>query len=209
MFGVNDGLWQERWPHHRSPYGRVALIVTAVHFLLFVFAPPFHFKPYRLEAQEVMIVEEIPDIEIPPAVPEEPRMPVEVDPWRGPVDNDPVVPPNVGDREWEWVPPKAPATTGRDFIPFDQPPVLEKFAVPAYSEMARETGIEGIVMVKVQIDEKGNVVAASILSSEVTDSMNRAALAAAFRCKFEPAKQRDKPVPVVVVIPFEFRLENH
>jgi protein TonB len=75
--------------------------------------------------------------------------------------------------------------------------------------MAREAGIEGSVMVKVLIDEKGKVVAASILQSNVTDSMNQAALVAAHRCTFEPAKQRHKPVPVTIAIPFEFRLDKH
>jgi protein TonB len=79
---------------------------------------------------------------------------------------------------------------------------------PEYPTLAREAGIEGVVFVKVRINESGKVVAACVLSSDVTESMNRAALEAALKCEFEPAKQGDKAVPVDVVIPFEFRLEG-
>jgi len=209
MFGFNKGSWQDSWSHHRSPYLHIALIVVAVHLLMFVFAPPFHFKPYRLEAQEVMVIEEIPDFELPPPVQKEPVMPAVIEPWIGPIDDDPSVPRNVINDFRNVVTPREPSHGVSKFVPFDKPPVPRHLVMPTYPEMARETGIEGIVMVKVRINIKGKVIAASILNSEVTDSMNQAALAAAYQCTFKPAKQRNKPVPVTIAIPFEFRLNKN
>lgn len=208
MFGFKKAPWQDGWAHHRSPYVRVALIVVVVHLLLFVFFPPFHFKPYELEAQEIMIVEDIPDFELPPPVEKEPSMPEDFDPILGVDEEDPILPRNPIDHE-DW---PAPAPLKRsefpDFVHFDQEPVPKRLVTPEYPDLARQTGIEGIVRVRVTIDKRGKVVAATIFESEVSDAMNRAALAAARQCEFEPAKQGTKPVPVTIIIPFEFRLED-
>jgi protein TonB len=209
MFVFKNGSWQDNWPHHRSPYLRVALIVVAVHLLLFVFAPPFHFKPYRLEAQEIMIVEDVPDFDLPKPIPEEPQPPMDLEPADDDLGEDIDPPQNVfyGDDNLP-LPPRLPRIDQPGFVAFDKPPVPKHLAMPSYPELAREAGIEGVVYVKVLIDENGKVTWVAVLESNVTDSMNRSALDAARRCRFEPAKQRNKPVPVVVVIPFEFRLEK-
>jgi hypothetical protein len=132
MFGFSKKSWRDSWPHHHSPYARIALIVVAVHLLLFVFAPPFHFKPYQLEAQEIMVVQEIPDFELPKPVPKEPEPPAVVVPTRDPIGDDPDVPPTAfrdfGDLP---LPPKAPSTAPK-FYPFDTPPVLKQLVMPDY-----------------------------------------------------------------------------
>jgi TonB family protein len=208
MFGFRKGSWQDRWPHHKNPYLRVALIVAGIHLLLFVFAPPFHFKPYRLEAQEITVVENVPDFEPPEPIPEEPKLPVEVEP----------APDDLGvDLDPPWTSyddprnlPLPPIVTGRSaspFVHFDKDPVVKRLVMPAYPVLAREAGLEGVVVVRVRIDESGKVVAASVVTSDVDESMNRAALAAALACEFEPAMQGTRPVTVDVEIPFEFRLE--
>ncbi|MCP4247324.1 MAG: TonB family protein, partial [bacterium] len=57
-------------------------------------------------------------------------------------------------------------------------------------------------------DKEGKVVDATVVASDVTPAMERAALAAARKCTFKPAEQQGKPVKVAVVIPFEFRLND-
>jgi protein TonB len=209
MLGFEKGPWQDGWSHHRSPYLRIVLIVVVVHVLVFLFAPPFHFKPYRLEAQEIMVVEDIPDFDIPEAPPEEPKPPVQVDPIEGPVDEDIPVPPTTYERIEDLpLPPRLPVGDASTFDPVDRPPLLKRFVKPHYPELAREAGIEGVVTVRVTIDETGKVTSAVVVTSDVTDAMNRAALAAARECTFEPARQGQKPVPVAVVIPFAFRLDQ-
>lgn len=195
------------WAHHRSPYLRVALVVAAVHLLLFVLTPPFHFKPYRLEAQEYMVVQDIPEFEIPEPVKEVPPPPSEVTP----IGDDETEDPDLGQTTFydSIPPPPAPMpVTTLPFVPFDKAPVPTHFETPIYPELARETGIEGVVHIKVVIDTEGKVIDAAVVSSDVTPSMERAALDAAYRCRFEPARQGKYPVQVSIVIPFEFRLTN-
>jgi protein TonB len=205
--GFNKNSRQDDWPHHRNPYLRVALIVVAVHLIVFVFAPPFHFKPYRLEAQEIMVVQDIPDFEPLPPVAKEPPMPKRIDQGLDEGEEDPILPRGPIDHD-HWPPPapeKHPGTPG--FQHFDKLPVPKLLVQPEYPDLARQAGIEGVVRVKVTIDIEGKVIAASVFDSDVTEAMNRAALVAARRCEFEPAKQGSKPVPVVIIIPFEFSLE--
>ena len=95
-----------------------------------------------------------------------------------------------------------------EFYPFDEPPVLIHFVRPVYPQFARESGIEGLVQIKVVVDREGKVVEAVVLGSDVTQGMERSALKAARSCLFKPGKQRGNPVPVAVMIPFEFRLSD-
>ncbi len=194
-------------PHHRSPYFRIALIVVAIHLLLFIFTPPFHFKPYQLEAEEIMVIQNVPDLEI-PKPPKEVLKPVyPVDPYPDPKGQDIKIPPT--DEYPKVVKPVGPAKSpNAGFVPFDQPPELDKFVKPVYPELARLAGMEGTVTVRVTIDIDGKVIAAAVVWSDVTDSMDREAVKAAFRCTFKPAKQQAKPVQVDVVIPFQFRLQK-
>ena len=87
----------------------------------------------------------------------------------------------------------------------EKKPVLLKHAQPYYPEMARKSGVEGIVVVKVLIDKKGNVEKAEIFKS--IPVLDDAALKAAKKCKFKPAKQRDKLVKVWMIIPYKFKLK--
>jgi protein TonB len=186
---------------------RIALVVAVVHLLLFVLTPPFHFEPYKLEAQEYMIVQHIPDRKIPEPVKEIPKPPVEITPADDLEGEDP--PRNVFYPRDPFPPPPAPKSgSAPPFAVFDKEPVPTHFETPAYPELAREAGIEGIVHVKVVIDVEGRVVDAAVFFSDVTPSMERAALDAAYRCRFEPARQGNLAVQVSIIIPFEFRLTD-
>jgi protein TonB len=192
--------------HHRSPYLRVALIVMAVHLMLFVLTPPFDFEPYRLDAEEFLVVHDVREIEIPPPPKEVPlpRDPTPID------DTDAadveLTPTSPLDHD-RYIEPRPPDTRPKVGFAWEvRPPAPIRLVTPVYPKLAREAGIEGTVRVRVVIDTNGKVVDAVVVSSEVTPAMERAALEAARKCEFEPAKQRNIPVKVSVVIPFEFRL---
>jgi len=85
-----------------------------------------------------------------------------------------------------------------------QEPKLKYKAFPIYPEIARKAGIEGKVSIEVVISEKGEVIRTTILKG--IPMLNEAALAAAAKCTFYPARQRDKYVKVRMSIPFDFRL---
>jgi protein TonB len=78
--------------------------------------------------------------------------------------------------------------------------------LPQYPELARQAGIEGQAVVKALVDVDGSIMAVQILKSSGNQLLDEAALAAARKSKFTPAKQRDKFVRVWVSIPIRFHL---
>jgi protein TonB len=78
--------------------------------------------------------------------------------------------------------------------------------VPAYPDMARTAGIEGQAVVEALVDVDGSVADARILKPSGNASLDQAAVDAAMKAKFSPAKQRDMAVRVWVSIPFRFTL---
>jgi protein TonB len=101
--------------------------------------------------------------------------------------------------------------------PEEEEPIVEFYALsekpevihrvePAYPDLARKAGIEGMVVAKVLIDTKGNVEKVEIVKSH--PMLDEAAMAAAKQFKFKPGKQRDRFVKVWMTIPFTFRLKK-
>lgn len=74
-----------------------------------------------------------------------------------------------------------------------------------YPASAKETGIQGKVLVKVIIDEKGNVVETEVVES-VNADCDKAAMDAIKKTKFTPGIKDNKPVKAEVTIPIMFRL---
>jgi protein TonB len=85
-------------------------------------------------------------------------------------------------------------------------PMPINIPVPTYPDMARTAGIEGQAVVEALVDVDGSVADARILKPSGNASLDQAAVDAAMRSKFSPAKQRDKAVRVWVSIPFRFTL---
>lgn len=75
-----------------------------------------------------------------------------------------------------------------------------------YPGIAKRAGIEGTVIVKAYVDEKGIVRKAEILK-HLGAGCDEAALNAVMQTKFIPGKQRGKPVKVIVSVPVVFRLK--
>jgi len=78
--------------------------------------------------------------------------------------------------------------------------------IPVYPEMARHTGVEGIVWVKLWVDERGDARKAVVIQSD-HEIFNQASIDAAIQWKFEPARLRGKPVAVWVTLPMKFKLD--
>jgi protein TonB len=80
--------------------------------------------------------------------------------------------------------------------------------VPVYRALATYPdaagGVDGTVLVRVKIDAKGIVRDAEVLSKGGNPALEWAALDAAKRYRFEPAKLRGEPVASEVTIPFQF-----
>ena len=98
-----------------------------------------------------------------------------------------------------------------DFIAYDEDPVpiggfagIKKRA--KYPDIAREAGIEGMVIVRAFIDDKGIVREMKIQKGIPNTGLNEAAMKAIGGTRFKPAKQRDIPVGVWISIPITFKL---
>lgn len=76
-----------------------------------------------------------------------------------------------------------------------------------YPDLARQAGIEGKVLIKAIIDEQGNVLRAEVLKEDGNVGFGQAAIDVVMKCKFTPAKQRDKAVKVAITLPITFKLK--
>lgn len=95
--------------------------------------------------------------------------------------------------------------TGLPLIAETTTPSLKTGAMPEYPDLARNTGIEGTVMVEALIDENGNVFAAEIVESPAV-VLETPTLLAIRDWKFEPARKDGEAVMQVIRIPVKFSL---
>ena len=77
---------------------------------------------------------------------------------------------------------------------------------PAYPELAKRAGIQGLVNVQILVDETGKVVSAQAVKGSAM--LTRAAEDAARRARFTPTKLGDQPVKVQGVITYNFVLQQ-
>lgn len=90
----------------------------------------------------------------------------------------------------------------------EKKPVLTGRVVPEYPRLARDAGIEGLAVIMVVVDTNGRVESAEVYASSGCSSLDAAALDAARAARFTPGYQLDRPVRVMVNLPFSFRLEK-
>jgi protein TonB len=101
-------------------------------------------------------------------------------------------------------PPPPPA-----FAPVDEESVTEwpeAYVKPEleYPEAAKRMGIGGKVLVRIGIDRKGNIKSVRVLKN-VGFGMDEAAMKAAWRSKWKPARRADgEPVDIVITHSFVF-----
>ena len=88
----------------------------------------------------------------------------------------------------------------------DIPPLKRIFNPPNYPERARNEGIEGTVIVKLLIDENGNVRRVRVIKAPKYWGFDDSVRKAAKLWKFEPAKLNNMPVKVWATQVIEFRL---
>ncbi len=78
---------------------------------------------------------------------------------------------------------------------------------PVYPEKCKKEKIEGTVVLEVQIDAEGNVINAPILKS-VHPDLDKAAMEAIKKWKYEPVVKEGKKVPVVFAVTINFWLRD-
>jgi periplasmic protein TonB len=92
-----------------------------------------------------------------------------------------------------------------DFVPFEKEPVVVKRVEPAYPELARKAGLEGVVWVKMWVDKEGKVKDV-VIQKSASEIFNQPAIDAAKQWVFTPALMKTGPVSVWIAVKFDFKL---
>ncbi|HZX16427.1 MAG TPA: TonB family protein [Pseudomonas sp.] len=77
---------------------------------------------------------------------------------------------------------------------------------PSYPSQARRRNQQGVVLVEVRLDERGQQRSLNVLRSSGVDSLDRAALEAVAKWRFRPETTGGQAVPSRVQIPIQFAL---
>jgi protein TonB len=106
--------------------------------------------------------------------------------------------------------PAAPAAA-KPSLPISQPIFNADYLdnpAPAYPSLARRSGEQGRVMLRVLVNAAGRADEAQVRTSSGSARLDESARATVLRWKFVPAKRGDEPVAAWVLIPITFRLEG-
>lgn len=183
-------------------------LAIIVHVLAFIFTPPYDPAPYTLKEKKFEVVEVPPELVIPPPPKEieRPDIPQELELSEEASEEEYIAPTSFNPME----PPTLPGGSeeAEAFFAFDEPPVPIHRVAPVYPDLARQAGVEGVVLVRVFIDETGRVLDAQHAGGEANPLLVQAALDAAKKWLFTPAKQRDMPVKVWYAIPIAFSIRG-
>lgn len=88
------------------------------------------------------------------------------------------------------------------------PPRVTYSYKPPYPAGARSSGIQGTSYVKVLVNESGKVMESFLASSSGNSSLDNAAVSAAYKWRFAPAKDGfGQPCPCYITIPIKFKLQ--
>jgi protein TonB len=170
-------------------------VVLVVHALMFYFTPTFKFKPYVLPP--------------PPKEVTAPVVPIEAaEGDEEATDASAFAPTSYSNIDEVPMPPPPSTDQAQEFYAFDEPPVLIKFVNPKYPDLARQAGIEGTVLLNVLVGDDGKVLQVTVIQSDVTPAMEKAAQEAAKQFLWKPAKQRTVPVKARMAVPIRFKLHG-
>jgi len=130
------------------------------------------------------------------AVPAEPPAPAEPAPLPASIEEDTAAAP---------APQPPPAAPG---VAVQPPQRLPGQAAPRYPPAALRRGETGTVVVSVQVDAEGRPAAVEVSQRSGSFELDRAALEAVSRWRFEPARDASgQPVPGSIQVPFDFKTE--
>ncbi|MDD4687082.1 MAG: energy transducer TonB [Candidatus Cloacimonetes bacterium] len=91
------------------------------------------------------------------------------------------------------------------FVPYDDPPVVIGSISPVYPEFAKRNGVQGTVVLEVEVLKDGSVRNIHVKKS-VPGGLDEAAIEAIRKVRFQPGKSSGQPVDVLLIIPVEFKL---
>lgn len=90
---------------------------------------------------------------------------------------------------------------------FDVRPIPVKTPPPEYPQQLRRSGVAGMVAVRVEVDESGNVTECSVTKSSQSE-FEGPAIAAIRNWKFRPASKGGTAVKSHFIVPIKFSVED-
>ena len=212
------GLWQ----HQLAPRPQEAMTL----FVNFI-APPIPEKkvePLPMPEKSVPVPDPkppvavatapvvAPSVEVTPSPPPEPAPAIET----RAVPDIPAEPATPVVQAMPAAPPPAPpmpvtqhaAASGPVALPGELSVVCPQRTQPLYPILSRRMNEEGTVVLRVELDETGAVVAAQVKSSSGYPRLDEAALAAVRHWRCQPAMRQGQPVRSVALQPFKFVLQG-
>ncbi|MEZ5065518.1 MAG: energy transducer TonB [bacterium] len=205
-----------RFRLRRARSGRRALDLAiaasiALHLVAFALFPPLPERPVPVESSgEIEFVDVVPFEAVPPPPPPPRSRPVSRS-LAGDLDETPprdIRPDLATPADADPPPLSAPVPIGprgETFRVFEQAPKLRRAEDPEYPELARAAGLEGEVLLRISVDERGRVVDVVAVRSDGS-AFADAALAAARRWTFDPARMSGRPVASTILVPVRFTL---
>jgi protein TonB len=193
----------------RTPfYTKLSLLITLVLLIIAsVFIPATQPKPLTRKVEAAVRTIELPpqlqQFEEPPPPPKL-EMPVAAESEEEVEAS--TIDPTAG-IDFEKQPPMPKTEEVYDFYAVEEKPYPVKKYYPKYPEIARKAGIEGQVMLELIVDTTGLVIDVKVVKP-LYELLDAAAVKAARKWRFKPAKQRDRPVKVRVYLPVRFSLEE-
>ena len=91
--------------------------------------------------------------------------------------------------------------------PIDEMPRLLKKVEPEYPRIARLTGVEGVVVLSLLVNESGHVTDTQVLKSLGNTGCDEAAVTAARQWRFAPATKGGRSVAMWIRVPILFQLK--
>lgn len=113
----------------------------------------------------------------------------------------------------ETAPPPAPAAAAPETAPVamaagDRPqPIADQSPPPTYPPAALRNGVEGSVVVRVDVDATGYPMNVTIIQRSGSRDLDRAASDAVRRWRFQPAQSNGVAVPGSIEVPFDFKAQ--
>lgn len=116
---------------------------------------------------------------------------------------EPAAPPPAAPVEAAPVKPAGPITLGAELAV-----ACPERRAPIYPPLSRRLNEEGKVVLRVELDEQGNVSAVRVATTSGFSRLDEAALAAVKTWRCNPARRDGQPVRAVALQPFKFVLEG-
>ncbi len=189
----------------------------AVLFVLFTFlvTPSIEVQPYEAEITVTEAIDIPPDVREPIEPPEElvrPVVDIVIDAELEGEDEDLEIISTISETTLD---PREtierPTREGRTprFVHYEEPPQAIRQVPPVYPRLARQRGLEGTVMLLVEVLRDGSVGAIEVQQSlqPGPGGVDEAAINAVRQWEFTPAKSGGQPVAVWASVPVQFRLD--